>query len=79
MAKPQNVRERNRTQVGFIAVAMLTAGLLAGCERSQKLVEIDTPGGGVVVKKTTTTMPTGIDLKPSSKTKIEVETTKPRD
>jgi len=60
-----------------VLTSIALMGLTVGCERSEKIVEVQTPAGGMEVKKTTTTsIPTGVDLKPTQETKIEVETTR---
>jgi hypothetical protein len=62
----------------FCLLATLScACVFSGCERTEKIAEINTPAGGVQVRKTTTTMPSGLEVKPTGTTKIEVETTKP--
>lgn len=54
--------------------------LFVGCEEKKKVLEIQTPGGGIEINRSTTTNPlesgTG---KPSSKTKIEVKTNSAND
>lgn len=75
------VSERKRRLGGYLAATSFAViGFLIGCERTEKVVEVQTPGGGIEVnKKTTTSLPTGVDIKPTQKTTIEVETTKHKD
>jgi hypothetical protein len=81
-----NMRElstpgQRRRLGGYLAATSFAAiGLLAGCEQTSKTVEVQKSGGGVDVKKTTTTsVPSGVDIKPTGKTTVEVETTKHKD